>query len=52
MYKERAVLTSRFAVRELQKQLRSVMQTDLDRSANLGPLSLIVCVTISHRITR
>ena len=43
MYKERAVLTSQFAVRELQKQLRSVMQTDLDRSANLGPFSLIVC---------
>ena len=45
MYKERAVLTSQFAVRELQKQLRSVMQTHLDRSANLGPFSLNVCVT-------
>ena len=52
MYKERAVLTSQFAVRELQKQLRSVMQTHLDRSANLGPLSLNVCVTVSHSINR
>ena len=45
MCKERVVLTSQFAVRELQKQLPSVMQTYLDRSANLGPLSLNVCVT-------
>ena len=52
MYEERAVLTSQFAVRELQKQLRRVMQTDLDRSANLGPFSLNVCVTVSHSITR
>ena len=45
MHKERVVLTSQFAVRELQKQLSSVMQTHLDRSANVGPLSLNVCVT-------
>ena len=45
MYKERALLTSQFAVRDLQKQLRSVIQTHLDRCANLGPLSLNVCVT-------
>ena len=45
MYKERAVLTSQFAVRELQKQLRSGMQIYLDWSANLGPFFLNVCVT-------
>ena len=45
MYKKRVVLTSQFAVRKLQKQLRSVMQTHLDRSANLGLISLNVCVT-------
>ena len=45
MYKKQVVLTSQFAVRDLQKQLRSVMQTHLDRSANLGPFSLNVCVT-------
>ena len=52
IYKERALLTSQFVVRELQKQLRSVMQTHLDQSANLGLLSLNVCVTVSHSITR
>ena len=52
MYKKRVVLTAQFAVKELQKQLRSVMQTHLDRSANLGPLSLNVCMTVGHSINR
>ena len=50
MYKERAVLTSQFAVRELQKQLRSVIQTHLDQSANFGRLPLNICVTVSLNV--
>ena len=51
MYEERAVLTSQFAVRDLQKQLRSVMQTHLDQSANFGPLPLYVYVTASRNVS-
>ena len=50
LFEERPVLTSQFDVSKLQKQLRSVIQTHLDQSANFGPLPLNVCVTISHKI--
>ena len=52
MYKKRAVLTSQFAVRDLQKQLRSVMQIHLDQCANFDPLTINVCMTVSHSINR
>ena len=47
---ERPVLTSQFAVRHLQKQLRSVLQIHLDQSANFGVLHLNVCVPVSHNV--
>ena len=50
LFKERPVLTSRFDVSKLQKQLPSVIQIHLDQCANFGPLPLNVCVTISHKI--
>ena len=50
MYKERAVLTSKFAVRDLQKELRSVMQVHLDQSASFGSLPLNVYVTASRNV--
>ena len=45
---ERPVLTFRFDVSTVQKQLRSVIQIHLDHSANLGSFLLNVCVTINH----
>ena len=51
MYEERAVLTSQFAVRDLQKQLRSVMRIHLDQSASFGPLPLNVHVTTSRNVS-
>ena len=51
MYEERAVLTSQFAVRELQKQLRSVMRIHLDQSASFGLLPLNVYVTASRNVS-
>ena len=51
MYEERAVLTSQFAVRELQKQLRSVMRIHLDQSASFGALPLNVYVTASRKVS-
>ena len=50
LFEERPVLTSQFDVTKLQKQLRSVIQTHLDQSANFDPLPSNVCVTISHKI--
>ena len=50
LFDERPVLTSQFDVSKLQKQLRSVIQTHLDQSANFRPLPSNVCVTISHKI--
>ena len=43
LYKKRPVLTPQFDVNKLQKQLRSVIQTHLDQSANFGPLSTNAC---------
>ena len=43
LYKKRPVLTPQFDVSKLQKQLRSVIQTHLDQSANFGPLSTNAC---------
>ena len=43
LYKKRPVLTPQFDVNKLQKQLRSVLQTHLDQSANFGPLSTNAC---------
>ena len=51
MYKKRAVLTSQFAVRDLQKQLRRVMQTHLDQSASFYPLLWNVYVTASRNFS-
>ena len=51
MYEERAGLTSQFAVRDLQKQLRSVMRIHLDQSASFGPLPLNVYVTASRNVS-
>ena len=48
--KGRTALTSQFNVSKLQKQLQSVKQIHLDPSANFGPLTLIVCVTLSHKV--
>ena len=52
LYRERPVLTSQFDVSKLQKQPSSVIQVYLDQSANFGPLSLNVCVTVSSSINR
>ena len=43
LYKKRLVLTSQVDVSKLQKQLRSVIQTHLNQSANFGPLSTNAC---------
>ena len=43
LYIKQLALTSQFDVSKLQKQLRSVIQTHLDRSANFGPLSTNAC---------
>ena len=43
LHRERPVLTSQFDVSNLQKQLRSVIQTHLDQSANFGMLSTNAC---------
>ena len=51
MYKERAVLTSQFAVSKLHKQLRIVMRIHLDQSASFGPLPLNVYVTASQNVS-
>ena len=51
MYKKRAVLTSQFAVRELQKQLQSAMQTHLDQSASFGLLPLDPYVTANRNVS-
>ena len=50
LFRERLILTSQFDVSKLPKQLPSVMQIHLDRSANFGPLPLIVCMTVSHNV--
>ena len=50
LFEERPILTSQFDVSKLQKQLRSVIQTHFDQTANFGPLPSNVCVTISHKI--
>ena len=43
LHKKRPVLSSHFDVSKLQKQLRSVIQTHLDQSANFGMLSTNAC---------
>ena len=48
LFEERPVLTSQFDVSKLQKQLRSVIQTHLNQSANFDSLPINVCVTVSH----
>ena len=50
-YRKRPVLTSQFDVSKIQKQLRSVIQTHSDQSANFGPIPINVCMTVSHSIT-
>ena len=50
LFRERSALTSQFDVSKLQKQLRGVIQIHLDQSANFGPLSLNVCVTVNHNV--
>ena len=50
LYKERPELTSQFDVSKVQKQPSSVIQVHLDQSANFGPLTLNVCVTVSSSI--
>ena len=51
LYKKRPVLTPQFDVNKLQKQLRSVIQTHLDQSANLVRYSQMR-VTVRHSISR
>ena len=51
-HRERPVLTSQFDASKLQKQPSSVIQVHLDQSANFGPLSLIVCVTVTSSTNR
>ena len=50
LFRERPLLTSHFDVSKLHKQLGSVIQTHFDQYANVGRLSLIVCVTVNHSI--
>ena len=50
LYKERPELTSQFDVSKMKKQPSSVIQVHLDQSANFGPLTLNVCVTVSSSI--
>ena len=52
LFRERSALTSQFDVRKLHKQLRGVIQTNLDQSANFGRLPINVCMKVSHSITR
>ena len=44
------MLNSQFDVSKLQKQLQSVIQIELNQSAEFGLLPLIVCVTVSHNV--
>ena len=50
LFRERHVLTAQFDVSKLQKQLRSVIPTHLDQSANFDPLPVNECVTLSYNI--
>ena len=50
LLRERLALTSQFDVSKLQKVLQNVIQTHLDQFAKFDPLSLNLCVTVSHKV--
>ena len=49
LFNKRPVLTTKFDISKLQKQIQSVTPIHLDQSANFGPLQLNVCVTVNPK---